>query len=77
MLKKGANVRAWRKFAILTDCFAALGPGEAKEAESGPSRNIRKAVPPVLRTLALHANTPFHGKDDQHCWLVVGSLRRP
>jgi len=23
MLKKAANVRAWRKFAILTVCFAA------------------------------------------------------
>jgi hypothetical protein len=37
----------------------------------------RPAAQSALRGAALHANTRFHGKDDHHRWLVVGSLRRP
>jgi hypothetical protein len=42
-------------------------------------RNIlevpKPALQSILRVLKLRGNTPRHGKDDQHGWLVVGSLK--
>jgi hypothetical protein len=49
MLKKGANVRAWRKFGILTDCFAV--PRTARMESSSPEASTQhpEAAAPAKR----------------------------